>query len=74
MNTVWDNRRSQWANVVFRRVRALGVLGAARHDHPSRRLITSYHRRAQGATARGSPNLAGWAVAFVLNIVLFVVS
>ncbi len=68
MNTVWDIPRSQWANFVFRRVRGLGVLRAAQHDHRSRVLITSYTR--VGARSAWLPDIAGWAVAFALNIVL----
>jgi YihY family inner membrane protein len=71
MNTVWDIPRSQWANFVFRRVRALGVLALLGTITVSTTFITSY--TASGAAA-WLPDLAGWAVAFVLNIVLFVVS
>lgn len=71
MNTVWDIPRSEWPNFVSRRVRALGVLALLG-------TITIVSTFVSGYTASGVaawlPDIAGWAVAFVLNVGLFVVS
>jgi len=71
MNTVWDIPRSDWPNFVFRRVRALGVLALLGTITITSTFVTSF--TASGAAA-WLPDLAGWGVSFLLNVVLFVLA
>jgi YihY family inner membrane protein len=72
MNTVWDIPKAEWPNFIFRRVRALGMLALL-----GTIVIVSTFTSGWGSSGALSSlllSIGGWAVSFLLNLVLFLIT
>jgi YihY family inner membrane protein len=69
MNTIWDVPRASWPNFLFRRLRALATLLLLGTIVVVSTIISGFG--SSGASSPQAVRLGGWAVALLLNLVLF---